>query len=69
LAGLVTVALVGPVEAAVDRVVVGDGAPEDGALVWSALPDAQPVTASAATKMTVAMIRTGRMALLHTHDL
>jgi hypothetical protein len=63
LAGLATVAVVVPVEAAVGCVVVADEGPEDtGAAVWSAVRDAQPVTARVATKTTVAMIWTGRMA-------
>jgi hypothetical protein len=36
---------------------------EDAAAVWSALRDAQPVTARAAMKMAVAMIRPGRMVI------
>jgi hypothetical protein len=79
LAGVATVAVVVPVdptvgrvvEAAVGCVVVTDeGAAGAGAAVWSAVRDAQPVTARAATKTTVAMIRTGRMAtsLSKEHD-
>jgi hypothetical protein len=63
VAGLVTVAVVEPVEAAVGWVVVTDEAPEDGAPGWPALRDPQPVPARVATTMTVAMIRTGRMPL------
>jgi hypothetical protein len=52
------------VEAAVGLVVGTDeGLEEDAAAVWSALRDAQPVTARAAMKMAVAMIRTGRMVI------
>jgi hypothetical protein len=39
-----------------------DGAEDPGAAVWSAVPEVQLVTAKLATKTTVAMIRTGRMA-------
>jgi hypothetical protein len=63
LAGVAAVGVVVSVEAAVGRVVVTeDGREETGAAVWSAVRDAQPATARVATKMTVAMIRTGRMA-------
>jgi hypothetical protein len=41
MAGLATVAVVGPVDAAVGCVVVTEAGPEDvGAVVWSALRDA-----------------------------
>jgi hypothetical protein len=67
LAGTATVAVEAGVErvveAAVGVVVVTDeGAEDAGAAVWSAVRDAQPVTAKAAAKTTVVMIRTGRMA-------
>lgn len=68
--GLATVVVVVRAVPAVVRVVAAvvvgwvvgaeDGAVEDGAAVWSALGEAQPVTARAATTR-VAMIRTGRM--------
>jgi hypothetical protein len=73
--GLVRVTVVGvvvPVDAAVGWVVapavglvVGadEALEEDAAAVWSALRDAQPVTARAAMKTAVAMIRTGRMVI------
>jgi hypothetical protein len=52
------------VEAAVECVVGADDGPEGpGAAVWSALREVQPVPARAATKMMVARIRTGRMAI------
>jgi hypothetical protein len=52
------------VEAAVGLVVGTDeGLEEDAAAVWSALREAQPVMARAATMTAVAMIRTGRMAI------
>jgi hypothetical protein len=67
LAGTATVAVEAGVErvveAAVGVVVVTDeGAEDAGAAVWSAVRDAQPVTAKAAAKTTVVMIRTSRMA-------
>jgi hypothetical protein len=71
LAGAAKVAVVVPVdpevgrvvEAAVAVVVVTDeGAGDAGAAGWSAVRDAQPVTAKAATETVMAMIRTGRMA-------
>ena len=40
-----------------------DGPEEDAAAVWSALGDAQPVPARAATMTAVAMIRTDRMVI------
>jgi hypothetical protein len=52
------------VEAAVGLVVGTDvGLEEDAAAVWSALREAQPVMARAATKTAVAMIRPGRMVI------
>jgi hypothetical protein len=69
LVGLATVVVV-PADPAVGRVVVAavgwvvgadDGAEEAGAAVWSAVREVQPVTAMAATRTAVAMIRTGRM--------
>jgi hypothetical protein len=47
----------------VERVVeaADDGAEDAGAAVWSAVREAQPVTARAAPTATVAMIRTGPM--------
>ena len=42
-------------------VVTDDGAEDAGAAVWSAVREVQPVTARAARKTAVAMIRTGRM--------
>jgi hypothetical protein len=66
LAGTAWVVVVVPADPAVERVVgwaVGadDRAEDAGAAVWSAVPEVQPVTARAATKTAVAMIRTGRM--------
>jgi DUF1680 family protein len=70
LAGVTRVVVVVPAVPAVVRVVAAvvggvvvaeDGAEEDGAVVWSALPEVQPVTARAATTTRVARIRTGRM--------
>jgi hypothetical protein len=56
---------VGWVVAPAVGLVVGtdEGLEEDAAAVWSALRDAQPVTARAATMTAVAMIRTGRMVI------
>jgi hypothetical protein len=56
-------AVVRPVAAVVVGWVMGveDGAEDAGAAVWSALREAQPVTARAAATTRVAMIRTGRM--------
>jgi hypothetical protein len=70
LAGVTVVAVVVPVDPAVGWVVapavglvVGtdEALEEDAAAVWSALREAQPVMATAATITAVAMIRTGRM--------
>jgi hypothetical protein len=69
LAEVTTVAVVVPGDPAVGRVVeaavgcvVGTEDGEDASAVWWVVRDAQPVTARAATKTTVATIRTGRMA-------
>jgi hypothetical protein len=69
LAEVTTVAVVVPGDPAVGRVVeaavgcvVGTEDGEDARAVWWVVRDAQPVTARAATKTTVATIRTGRMA-------
>jgi hypothetical protein len=69
LVGAARVVVVVPAVPAVERVVAAvgwvveadEGAEEDGAAVWSVLREVQPVTARAATRMAVAMIRTGRM--------
>jgi hypothetical protein len=66
LAVVPRVVVVVPGDPAVARVVGGvvvtdDGAEDDGAAVWSALRELQPVTARAATTTAVAMIRTARM--------
>jgi hypothetical protein len=62
LVGVTVVAVVVPVDPVVGLVVGTDEGPEeDAAAVWSALRDAQPVMARAATMTAVAMIRTGRM--------
>jgi hypothetical protein len=72
LVGVTVVGVVVPVDPAVGWVVapavglvVGadDGPEEDAAAVWSALREVQPVTARAAMKTAVAMIRTGRMVI------
>jgi hypothetical protein len=55
----------------VERVVeaADDRAEDAGAAVWSAVREAQPVTARAAPTATVAMIRTGPMVTPpHNHD-
>jgi hypothetical protein len=58
-----TTAVGGAVDPVVGCVVRTDDGPEDlDAAGWSALGDAQPEPAREATKTTVAMIRTGRMA-------
>jgi len=56
---------VGWVVAPALELVVGtdDGPEADAAAVWSALRDAQPVTARAAMTTAVVMIRTDRMAI------
>jgi hypothetical protein len=70
LVGLAAVVVVVPANPAVERVVAAavgwvvvtdDGAEDTGAAVWSPVREVQPVTARAATKTAVAMIRTGRM--------
>src|SRR5215211_7666691 len=72
LAGVTVVAVVVPVDPAVGWVVeaavglvVGtdEGPEEDAAAVWSALREAQPVTAKAAMRTAVAILRTGRMVI------
>jgi hypothetical protein len=72
VAGVAVVAVVASVDPAVDWVVapadglvVGtdEGPEEDAAAVWSALREAQPVMARAATMTAVAMMRTGRMVI------
>jgi hypothetical protein len=64
LAGVTVVAVVVSVDPAVGLVVGTDEGPEeDAAAVWSALREAQPVMARAATMTAVAMIRTGRMVI------
>jgi hypothetical protein len=72
LVGVTVVGVVVPVDPAVGWVVapavglvVGadEGLEEDAAAVWSALREVQPVTARAAMKTAVVMIRTGRMVI------